>query len=562
MSELVAEAERLLAQGEAAEAQRRIQAALQEQPLDARALYLAGRIERLSGRAEAAQALLRRALEADPSHVDTHLELAAVLRAERNFDACLDELGAALYADARNARAYFELGNVHRLQGDLDGAEEFFKKALENDATLVRAHVELGWIYLVREDYPQAIAALEKAIELDPASLVGNNNLGFAYVKTEQYERAMEVFAELKARMPRKAIWPRINLGNAYEHTGQFDKSQQVWEEILLQEPNNIAARWNRAHSLLSRHEFEEGWRNYEYRFQVEGVWRPRMIPFAPWQGEPLSGKSIVVTAEQGLGDQIMFGACIRELAAQAGRVVWECEHRLAPLMQRSFPEVEVIGSRHDLVPPWLRQVGDIDYQVSICSLPSFFRRRREDFPAHRGYLRADESKVARWRAELERLGPGLKVGLSWRGGTPTTRRRLRSIALRDMRAVLETPGCRFVSLQYGDVASEIAQARDEGLELQHWQAAIDDYDETAALCCALDMTVSVCTAVIHLNGALGRPVWVMVPSVPEWRYGRSGDSMPWYPSVRLYRQQTDAAWDGVFSRIAADLARRMPAAD
>jgi len=522
MSERLAEVEKLLADGEAAEAQRRVKALLATDPDEPRALYLAGRIERLSGRPDAAQELLRKALAADPSHVESHLELAAVLRAERNFDACLDELGAALYADPANARAYFELGSVHRLQGKLDGAEEFLKKAVENDPDMVRAYIELGWIYLMRERYPEAIAVLEKAIELDPASLIG-----------------------------------KVNLGNAYEHAGQFDKSQRVWEEILLQEPNNLLARWNRAHSLLSRQQFEEGWSNYEYRFHVEGAWRPRMIPFAPWQGEPLAGKSIVVVAEQGLGDQIMFGSCIGELAAQAGRVVWECEHRLAALMQRSFPNVQVIGSRHDLVPPWLRQVGDIDYQVSICSLASFFRRRREDFPAHQGYLLADAGKVAHWRAELERLGPGLKVGFSWRGGTPTTRRRLRSIGLRDLRGLLAVPGCRFVSLQYGDVAAELAEARREGIELQHWQGAIDDYDETAALCCALDLTVSVCTAVIHLNGALGRPVWVMVPSVPEWRYARSGESMPWYPSVRLYRQQPDGPWDEVFGRVAADLAAR-----
>jgi hypothetical protein len=237
--------------------------------------------------------------------------------------------------------------------------------------------------------------------------------------------------------------------------------------------------------------------------------------------------------------------------------VVWECDHRLALLLQRSFPQVQVIGSRHELVPRWLKEVGEIDYQVSICGLPGVFRTRAEDFPQHGGYLKADAAKVARWRAELEQLGPGLKIGLSWRGGTASTRRRLRSIALRDLSAILGTPGCRFVSLQYGDCASEIEQARAEGVALAHWQTAIDDYDETAALCTALDLTVSVCTAVIHLNGALGRPVWVMAPAVPEWRYGRSGDTMPWYPSVRLYRQRSEAPWDEVFSRVAHDLAQR-----
>jgi tetratricopeptide (TPR) repeat protein len=558
MNERLAEAERLLAEGEPAQAQRAVVGVLKDDPANQRAHYLAGRIERLAGHPEAAEKLLRKAVELDPAHVASHLEMAALLLTQRNFEPCLDELGAALYYDPANARAYFELGNVHRLQGDLDGAEEFFRKAVALDDKLVRAYVELGWVHLVRENYAAAVAALEKAIELDPQSLVGNSNLGFAYVKTEQYERALKVFTDLMARTPRRALWPRVNLGNAYEHTGQFDVAERIWGEILLHEPNNYSARWNRAHSLLKRGEWAQGWRDYEYRYQSEGLWRPRLIPFAPWKGQPLKGKSIVVVAEQGLGDQIMFGSCMPDLVAQAERVVWECDRRLAPLMQRSFPQVQVIGSRHELVPKWLKQVGEIDYQVSICGLPGVFRNKAEDFAQHEGYLRADPARIAHWRAELERLGPGLKVGLSWRGGTASTRRLLRSIALRDLGAILGTPGCRFVSLQYGDCSAEIEAARREGIELAHWQPAIDDYDETAALCSALDLTVSVCTAVIHLNGALGRPVWVMVPSVPEWRYGRTGDRMPWYPAVRLYRQRGDGPWEEVFARVARDLAGRV----
>ena len=551
----LAHVERLLADGDAAAAQLEVGAVLQQHPEAPGAHYLAGRIERLAGHAESALKLLRHAAALDPAHVETHLELAALLRRGREFDSCLDELGIALYHDPDNAQAYFELGNVHRLQGDLDGAESFFRKSIEKNPAQGKAYTELGWIYLMRERYHEAIEMLEKTIELDPDSLVGHNNLGFAYVKTEQYERAMRLFTDLSSRMPRNMLWPKINLGNAYEHTGQFDKAEQICDEILLHEPNNFSAHWNRAHNLLSRHDFERGWSEYEYRFQVEGIWRPRLIPFAPWQGEPLEGKSIIVTAEQGLGDQIMFSSCLPRLAAQAQRVMVECDHRLVPLMQRSFPGVQVIGSRHELKPPWLRAVGEVDFQVSICSLPSFFRRKLEDFPRHHGYLEADPQKVERWRTELARLGPGPKVGLSWRGGTTGTRRSLRSIALRDLAPILRTPGFHFVSLQYGECAEEIAQARSEGLVLEHWQEAIDDYDETAALCTALDLTVSVCTAVIHLNGALGRPVWVMVPSVPEWRYGRDGESMPWYPSVRLFRQRAD--WDEVFGAVARALADR-----
>ena len=150
---------------------------------------------------------------------------------------------------------------------------------------------------------------------------------------------------------------------------------------------------------------------------------------------------------------------------------------------------------------------------------------------------------------------------MSWRGGTRGTRRTFRSLGLIDLLPILRIPGLRFVSLQYGDCAEDLERLRREaGIEVVHWPEAIADYEETAALCVALDLTVSVCTSVIHLNGALGRPVWVMVPAVPEWRYGVAGDTMPWYPSVRLIRQAARGDWSEVFERVASDLRKRFTA--
>jgi len=205
--------------------------------------------------------------------------------------------------------------------------------------------------------------------------------------------------------------------------------------------------------------------------------------------------------------------------------------------------------------------VGHPDYHVLAGSLPGLLRNRLEDFPRHEGYLVADPLRAERWRARLAELGPGPKIGLSWRGGTHLTRRSLRSLALHDLLPVLRTMGLRFISLQYGECAAELEGLRREtGIEVVHWPEAIDDYEETAALCASLDLTLSVCTSVIHLNGALGKPVWVMVPAVAEWRYGVQGDSMPWYPSVRLIRQASGGDWSDVFARVTRDLAERFAA--
>ena len=555
--EPLAQAEELLKAGDAAQAQRLVLSILESEPQNPRALLLAGRIERLAGHYEAALTLLEQATEIAPELVGARLEIAAICRRARDFERALDELALALHYEPASADAHYEAGNVHRLQGRYGQAIEYLEQAIAAEPGHARAHVELGSVYLLQERFREALDPLERALELDPRSFVAQNNLGYACVKLEQYERALEVFSRLCQHTPRALLGPRINLGNALDHNARFDDAERIYEQILRYEPNNFAARWNRAHVLLSRHEFAEGWGEYHYRLQVEGIWHPRLIPFAPWQGEPLEGKSLLLSAEQGLGDQIMFASCLGEVASRAARVVLECEHRLAPLFQRSFPQIRVIGSRHELVPPWLREVGEIDYHVPFGSLPGFWRRSLADFPRHEGYLRADPAKQAKWQAWLDALGPGLKVGVSWRGGTQSTRRRLRSLELSDLLPVLRVPGFQFVCLQYGDCAGELEQLRAEhGIRVAYAKEAIADYDETAALCAALDLTVSVCTAVIHLNGALGKPVWVMVPAVPEWRYGRSGERMPWYPSVRLLRRAEQGDWTPVFEAVADGLSR------
>ena len=556
--EQLAEAIALLDAGDAAAAHQCVFEILRRTPDDPRALWLAGKIERLAGHFEQALGLLERCVELDPENVAGHLEIATITSGARDFERSLDELALALHYDPENAEAYFARGNVYRLQGELDRAIEDFNRAIAADPGHVRANTELGWIHLSRERYDDAVGLLERAVELDPLNIPAQNNLGYTYVKLEQYDRALEVFSRLCRDTHRSLLWPRLNLGNALDHTGRVDEAEEIYDRILEVEPHNFAARWNRAHNLLARGEFARGWREYEYRFQVEGVWHPRLVPFPPWKGEPLAGKTLLISAEQGLGDQIMFSSCLKEVAAQAERVILECDHRLAALLQRSFPEVRVIGSRHELIPPWLRDVGTPDYHVPAGSLPGRFRNTPADFPRHNGYLVADPDKVAHWRNRLDALGPGLKIGLSWRGGTSGTRRLLRSLTLHDLLPMLRISGCRFVSLQYGDVAQELEEFRAEsGFEVSHWQDAIDDYDETAALVTALDMTVSVCTAVIHLNGALGKTVWIMVPYVAEWRYGRSGEGMPWYPSARLFRQDERGEWEPVLAEVTAALRAR-----
>jgi hypothetical protein len=282
---------------------------------------------------------------------------------------------------------------------------------------------------------------------------------------------------------------------------------------------------------------------------------RVRPDSVAPlWRGEPIAGRSLYVWAEQGLGDHVMFAGMFPDLVAAGARCTFEVHPRLERLFARSFPGAEVVGKRPRKASP--RQP---DYQVPMSGLGEFLRGSVAAFPAHAGYLAANASRRLHWRTRLTALGPGFRVGISWRGGTDRTDRRLRSIPLEQWRPILRVPGARFVSLQYGDCRQEVEAMRAEGLPIVHWQDPVDDLDDCAALLCELDLVVSVTTTVIHLAGALARPVWVLVPARPGWRYLLEGERLPWYPSARLWRQPTLHDWEPLIARIAQAIALFRP---
>jgi hypothetical protein len=234
---------------------------------------------------------------------------------------------------------------------------------------------------------------------------------------------------------------------------------------------------------------------------------------------------------------------------------VIDCDARLAPLFRRAFPGAQVHGGSQSEDALWLERLPRPDAKVSLATLPRHLRRRAEDFPRHAGYLRADAAKVERWRARLATLGAGKKVGLSWRGGVARTGRSWRSMDVETLLPVLRTPGAHFVSLQYGDASPELAElAARQGITIHAFDEALGDYDETAALVCALDLTLSVCTAVIHLAGALARPVWIMAPLKADARYGLSGEGMRWYPTARMFRQRAFGDWSDVVEAVSRDL--------
>ena len=472
-----------------------------------------------------------------------------------DYDVALSNCRDVIERHPDDADAVHLAGYLHQLKGEHADALRYFALAAQlapNNAEIFNNHASslkaLG-------RFEESERYYRRAIQLDPGFALAHHNFADLLVRLE---RPGEATARCRAAL---ALEPGLaqtysTLGLSLEHQGRYEEAIAAHRESAARGGNRAAAEFGEALVRLLTGEYQPGWEKYEARLEAPGVRSlHERFDYPRWRGSSLARRTLLIAREQGLGDEIMFASCFSDVIGVAGPCFITCDRRLQPLFARSFPAATFLsGTEAELRE---RLAGEaVDFQLPAGSLPLVFRSHLEDFPRHDGYLRPDPARVEHWRGRLAALGEGRWIGLSWQGGLPGTGRARRSIPLEQLRPLLKLPRTRFVSLQYGKVEGELAALqRNHGIRVEHWPEAIASSDETAALICALDMTVTVCTAVVHLTGALGRPAWVMVPAVPEWRYGARGESMPWYPSVRLFRQPTPGDWQPVLDRVRAGLA-------
>lgn len=544
--------------GRHADAAKLLVAAIQAKPDEAEFHYELGRAMRRVDEPARAVTCFRQAIALDARHLDAHVDLAAVMLALGNAEAAERAALGALALDARSVAALVNLGAALQGRGEFAAAADRYRAALAIDAECVPALAELASVCLHLGELAEAERSIERALQLSPGSADLRLRRGALQLEQKQPEQAAQSFREA-LRLEPGLVAAMNGLGFAHDIQGRLDDALAQYEQAIALDPDNVQAHLNRSAIWLLREDYARGWPEYEWRLRDPGQAPVHgRFDYPRWDGAPLAGRRILVYAEQGLGDEIMYASCLPEVIAQAEHCVIDCEPRLAPLFRRSFPQATVHGGGQSQATDWLEGAGRIDTCISSGSLPLHLRRSAAAFPSHAGYLRAAPERVAAWRARLAELGPGPKIGLSWRGGVARTSRGVRSLDLTALLPLLRHPGATFVSLQYGRHREDLAALSGfPDARIHHWQDAIDDYDETAALVSALDLTVSVCTAVVHLGGALGRPVWVMAPIRPEPRYGFEGGAMRWYPSVRVFRQPRFGDWPAVVDAVAGALTER-----
>ncbi|MDR3579531.1 MAG: tetratricopeptide repeat protein [Oryzomonas sp.] len=415
-----------------------------------------------------------------------------------------------------NIESCYQLGAKLKEQGNLIGAERCFREIVDYAPDLPDPHHSLGVVLQLQEKLPEAIEQYQAAIALDPCFVKAHYNLA-------------------------TALW----------RCGSYREAISCVKRTLALDPFHAEAHWLLGQLLLLTGNFSAGWREYEWRWEVERFsTRKQNFKQPQWDGSPLAGKTLLIHMEQGRGDMIQFIRYAPLVAASGGRVVVCAVKELVSLLA-TIEGVSLVVDREEILPAF-------DVHIPVLSLPRVFGTTLENIPHEVPYLRADALKVAQWRQTLPARGR-VRIGLVWAGQEwpdPS-----RSIPLREYLPLLSCPQVEIHSLQVGKGTEEIS-ALPEGCEIIDHSGRIFDFADTAALLANLDLIISIDTAVAHLAAALGTPVWTLLPFVPDWRWLLVRNDTPWYPAMRLFRQTSPGDWGEAVGQVRKELMQLLESAE
>jgi Tfp pilus assembly protein PilF len=453
----------------------------------------------------------REALAIDPSVVDVHVNLGSALNKLGHHDDAYAHYRIALSLDPHSAQAHFNAGNAQQARGHFTAAAEHFRHAIAAAPAFADAHVNLG----------TALGKLGK------------------YRDAEQHYRQAVALNSNAINL--------VCVGASLGAQGRHDEEEQFYRAALALEPEQPDAHQNLAWLYLKRGDYRQGWAEYAKRWRASDYEAIAVAGIPEWRGEPINGKRILLVREQGFGDQFQFLRYARVLA-ERGAIVDVCVR--APLVE--------VAQRV----PGVRRVwtgtpgGDYDFWISLMSVPSCVGTELHTIPATVPYLFADPVKAAHWRKRLsDTVGAQPKIGLVWAGSPTFGNDRYRSMPLAALAPLFELAGVAWLNLQKGAAHAQLA-ALPEAIRPLDFTAELDDFADTAALIDNLDLVITVDTAVAHLTGAMGKPVWVMLPANSDWRWLENRSDSPWYPTARLFRQTTLGDWAAVIDSMRDALVR------
>ncbi len=527
-----------------------------------------------SGNLDEAQRLCQEALRADPENAHALHLYGLVALGLGDARRALQSFEKAVRLDPSNPTLLNNLGQIHRAQGRVNEAESCFRKALDlkadyaeagaNLGTLLHAsgrmeqsaqnYLRLGLALETTGQLGEAVQTYRQALTLERDNPQAHHGLGRAHERLGRLEDAVD---SLRAALALKSDWTEVHhdLGNALFRLGRLEDAEQSYRRALALSPGFPVTTFALSQLLMLRGDYRSGLPLYESRFegsdrgknpwyrnlmvQLEGVDR--------WKGERLEGRALLVWTEQGLGDTLMVMRYLPLLKQRgAERLIVYCEPAFVRLIGAMDGVDEVVSKENPL------PLGSFDRHCPLMSLPLLFDTRLETIPGEVPYARVPAAFGHKW---ADRFAPLLRprVGLVWAGGAlfRSDPLRTRSVSLERFSSLLGIGGASFVSLQKGDDADQIKRS---GTKVHDWMDECEDFLDTAAVIEQLDLVISVDTAVAHLAGALGKPVWMLNRFESEWRWMLEREDSPWYPTMRIFRQSSKGEWDDVIARVASAL--------
>lgn len=499
------------------------------------------------GRLDVAEAIYRDILRKAADHSDALHLLGLVAHQKGNQAEAIRLIGRALRLNPANAAYANSLGLALLAQGRADEAEDAFARALGLDPALAEAHNNLGNARMARDNVAGAAAAYRRAIAIREDHAEAHANLAAALRKAGDLAAARAAAERALAIRP-DYVGALCTLGLIRHEQGEYEAALGVYDRALALDPSHATTRANRATLLLLLGLMEEGWREYEWRWRAQGfTTAAREFGKPPWDGSDLAGRTILIHAEQGLGSAIQFVRYVPLVAARGGKVILECQPPLARLF------ASLVGRGAEAIVGKGEPLPEFAVHAPLMSLPRLFGTTLTTIPNTVPYLSVEEQLRALWRERLAYL-PEPRVGLAWAGNPNHANDRNRSLPARLLAPLLARPGLSFIDLQVGAAASERADLPEGALASP---GELRDFADTAAIIAELDLVISVDTAVAHLAGALAKPVWILLPFVGEWRWLEERTDTPWYPTMRLFRQQRPGDWEGVIGAVGEALPAR-----
>jgi tetratricopeptide (TPR) repeat protein len=478
------------------------------------------------------------------------VEQGVALRRRGLVDEAARIYEAALMLAPDMPEAHHNLGIARRAQGRLEDAARCWERAVSLRPEFAAARNNLGSALLELGRPAEAIVQHRRVLLDNPRSLPGLINLGNALRQSGEPEQAEATYRHALAVAPDDPM-ALGNLGLALQDLGRLDEAEAAFRRAIAVRPDHAEARRSLGMLLLLRGRFAEGWAEYDWRWRTPRQQR-RDFGCPTWRGGDIAGKTILLHAEQGLGDTIMTCRLAAAVAARGAQVVLEVQPALVRLL-KGLAGVDRIVPRGAGLPP-------ADAEASLLDLPRILGLDAASVPAKVPYLVAETDRVERWRSQIDRR-PGFRVGVTWQGNPGSIADLGRSAPLAALAPLAAVPGVRLISLQKGPGSEQIwgfPAIEDLG---PRFDAGGDAFLDTAAAMQCLDLVVSVDTAPAHLAGALARPVWIALKSMPDWRWMLERRGTPWYPTARLFRQQRAGDWPGVFAAMAEALRREVEGA-